>query len=496
MPEYIKEQEIKSQALYWSPVKQDAMVGHLILDAKFFTQIKDTIKPEWFTTAFSQRIVGVMQAFYNKYGHCPTEPELKECKEFALEEANYREKLYTHIGVCKEYAKDFSLDSLRDELSDWMQSRTFASIHQQAVGAFNAQKPQEAYALLEEGTKKLQHCYFGKSQEVRFDEYTKILSKEETLLGNALTIGLAPLDKIITPQCTSGSLLPGETTLIVAPFNIGKTTTLITIACHNIKAKKPVLFLVHEDRAENIYKKVWCNLLNVSSTALMSMYKTPGGCKDMDYILKNILTPYFHYEHLVKAGNTVEEVVASIRRLQEERIRKFGEGFAMICDDYPFVLGSSKHFNTTREKHEYVFNQFVDLALELNLHVVAAQQTNREGAKINRNIQNKMISPRLITAEDAGESIAPAQRASTILTVNRDTAAMRENRITFYLCKGRQGAVGYAFVCKSHYNHYITHGDTLGCTWYHGDSPMNEKIAQFLEQYKGQEIPQKEYAYP
>jgi hypothetical protein len=125
----------------------------------------------------------------------------------------------------------------------------------------------------------------------------------------------------------------------------------------------------------------------------------------------------------------------------------------------------------------------VQLALELDCHVIAAVQTNRQGSISNRDDE------RLLTMEDVAESWGVMTAATNVLTLNRDQHAAMNQRLTFYVAKSRSSEVGRAIVAKTDYAKCITHDDDLGGTWYRGSNTMADRIDDLLAKYNGKPIP-------
>jgi hypothetical protein len=283
-------------------------------------------------------------------------------------------------------------------------------------------------------------------------------------------------------------LLPGDTSIILAPTNVGKTTAMITIAAKNILRMKHVLFLFHEGRASDIQLKVWCNLLKVSQLELMEKYKSSP---DMVERLAKILSKHLTLVPVFKPGLTVEEVEAVIERKWQEHRDKYGQGFDMIVDDYPAKLTTAAAKNggfQWRNMQQYVYNYFVQIALTKHTHVLGAIQTNREGSKINKGAKDA-ADHRLITLEDVNETFGPMQDVANVASLNRSPLAEQRERATWLICKSRSSKVNLAVACKTDFGHACVHGDDLGATWYHGTSPMEDKIDNLLLQYRGGEVP-------
>jgi hypothetical protein len=480
--------------LPFSEVKQLALLGHLLVNERFFVQARTKVDPAWFLDPLAAKVLNAKIRFYETYNRIPSMAELKEYPVVLTEETAVRNKMYSTMTQAQHQTQFFGLDALAPELSDWLRARLYAKHIDRSAKLFNAQKLQEAYTEIREVNRQIDDIKFDDEHEVRFEDYVTFFEQQEQAKQDCLTFGISHVDRLLLPDGVNGSLLRGDTTLLLAPTNIGKTSTMITVAIHNVVLGKSVLFLTHEGRPEDIQEKFWCSILGVPRATLYEWYKDPAGQKVMNKKLSSLsrLT-YIPYN---KAGATIEDVEAIIRRKQEERIAKTGKGYDLLVCDYPSKLTTTqaKHGNLQfRHIETYVYNIFVQLALEYKFHSLLAIQTNREGSKKNRGHKNKWADTgeafRLLSMEDVAESWGPMTIATNVISINRDERAQANGRLTFYICKSRSSEVGWAVVCRSDYSKCITHSNTLGGMFYRSSHTLSEKIDEFLMQFENQCIP-------
>jgi hypothetical protein len=191
-----------------------------------------------------------------------------------------------------------------------------------------------------------------------------------------------------------------------------------------------------------------------------------------------------------KTGITVEEVVSVIHSHQNRRRALTGKGYDLLIVDYPAICTTETAKGgqwAPRAILDYVYRQFVQLAGEEKFHAVLAAQSNREGAKVNRNYDGD--DNRLLTPEDISEAYGPTMSATNIFTLNRDPRAQQANRMTWYLCKSRSGSVGWAVCCRTDFTKALTHSPELACTAWNGNHAMPDKIEKYLQQYNQLDIP-------
>ena len=463
--------------LNWDKDKQYAVLGHLMTDDKFFLRTRGKINPKWFLDSYSTRILNMMIDFYNKWNRAPTLGEIKEYKEFRIEETVWYNNFTAHIAKCIYNRSLFPVDHLQEELSDWTKARIFHTAVAQSVPLFNAEKPQLAYSEMERAVKEIRETNFGKDVSVDFSDYHMLFDPSHSEYTGACGFGLKCMDKLIAPDSNDGALALGDETVLLAPSNQGKTSAMITIAMYNIRRFKPVLFIVHEGREDDLMRKIWCSLLNKSKSDLMKMYQVDDQRRLLEDAVGRYFKRFFAFLPLYRPGITVEEVVGIIKQKQEERKAIFGAGYSLVVDDYPAKLGTeqSKAGWQVRHIHEHVYDYMQRAALDEKFHLLTAIQSNRDGSK-----QNRWSKERLLSMEDASESWGPMTSAVNVITLNRDPIAAANHRLTYYLCKSRSGETGWAVVCRTNYANCVTHSDKLGARYYQSASTLANKIDDLL----------------
>lgn len=479
----------ESISLPFEKNKQLAMLGHLLRNDQFFTHCMDKIQPSWFVNPFAQKVYSARCEFFRQFRRCPSIEELRNLNKFMVEEQGVITNIYNVINFASIHCQEYGLDALAAELTIWMHSQIFSKAIKASARMFNSRKPTDAYHIMQAAMQEIGTTTFNDDKEERFDSYISDLEKSKEDYGNALTFGVNVFDRLLTPKAQGGSLLPGDTSVVLAPTNVGKTTSMITVICANLRRRKRVLFITHEGRPADIKEKIWCCMLGCNSNELMDKYKTPEGRKQIDIALK-FINDNLTYVPMNKAGLLVEDVVAVIRKRQDSLCtRNGGKGYDLLVCDYPAKLQTSQNHSGILQKRnadEIIYNYFVQLGLEHKYHVLVAIQTNREGSKVNK----KQGVDRLLTMEDVQESWGPMTSATNVWTLNRGPKDKIANRMIVHIDKSRSSEVGWSIVCRTDFRNSCTHSDKLGATFYRGESTHQDKLDQYMEQYLNAELPE------
>jgi hypothetical protein len=470
--------------------KQLAILGWLIRDTVFFQHGRIKIDEKWFNDPRAGAVYKAQQKFWKQWGRSPTLDELRSCSAIQAEEPKVRASLLATIESAWAETQNFGLDVIRGELTAWLHARIYREGVERSSQAFNQGRFLEAYSILSERVNEIRTARFDEDLEISFDNPEAWLSESEEQYTDGLTTGLKILDDALVPSGDAkkgGGLFRKDCTIVLAPSNVGKTTTLITMAVHNVIAGKHVLFMTHEGRPSDIREKMLCAFLGMSKPEIFGLYKKPHGIA-LVAAATEYLKKYMTYIPYNRAGMTVEEVIPIIRRRHEERaLLNQGRGYDLLVSDYPAKLSTERarggHL-AKRNLDAVVYDYFVQVALELDFHALLAIQTNRQGSMVNRDDE------RLLTMEDVLESWDVMAMATNVLTLNRDVRAATNKRMTFYVAKSRSSQTGRAVVARTNFAASLSHSNELGGTWYMGTSTLGDQIDQYLLEYKNQRIPE------
>jgi KaiC/GvpD/RAD55 family RecA-like ATPase len=493
-------------------MSQAALLGHLLTDAQFFSQAVNRIQPDWWKNPYHSKLYALLQGFYKATTLFPTYQEFITQKGFDGLDPLEKKALDAALAKCLLVKDTIRLATLKTELTMWLHSKILHDQILKATKAWNTGRFDLAAGYLGAAAEAYKNTRFNDGEAVRFADAGIWLKKTDTDKTNTLTTGLALLDrgllslsdkdkkdrdlaaaKKVAPEPIPGGLQLRDTTVILAPSNAGKTTTLITIARHNVSAARSVLFMTHEGAPEDIRLKMLMAMMGKTRGEILEMYKDPVALRKIEESAK-LLDEGLVYVPFNKAGMKVEDVVPVIRRYQEERASKNGgKGFDLLVSDYPAKLTTemaSKGNMSTRHIQEIVYENYVQLALEYGFHSLLAIQTNREASRVNSGqYDGKDSEHRLLTMEDVAESWGPMTSASNVITLNRSPTAQAMNRITYYVAKCRSSKTGLAVVANSKFDCSLSHSNEMGATAYYGTKTMESTIDTALRSFRDQVIP-------
>ena len=461
----------------------------MILNEDLFKTASPIVKPEWFLEERTRKIYAYLLDYYTTYERFPSSVRaFQSYPKFQDLEPKERSIYASLITGAINETQQYELPAVKKELTEWLHANILITAVDQAMHAYNTKQVTHCYNLMQEAVKKVQTLSFDRGDSIDFLNFKEYLKAEETNRKEALTTGLKVLDRTLLKGTESGGLQKGDMTVIMAPVNRGKSLTMITMACHNVRMGHDVLFMTHEGRPEDIRLKILSNMLKIPIEKIMHLYKTDEGIKLLDDATKRI-DQHLRYVPYNRAGMTIEDVVPVIRSNQNQWQATHDKGFDMLVSDYPAILTSElakKGSLQKRNVDQVIYDNYVQLALEYNFHSLVAIQTNREGSKVSKRTDG---NDRILQSEDVQESFGPIQQATNIITVNRSPWAEANNIITFGVAKCRNNQVGSAVIARSDFACSMSHSEEMGGMHYVGTKLIEEKFNVLFAEWRNQTIP-------
>ena len=261
-----------------------------------------------------------------------------------------------------------------------------------------------------------------------------------------ITTGIPELDKQM-----NGGLARTTTGLLIAGTGVGKTTLMSNMAVMGAILGNNVLYIYFEDKDTDITRKAYSVITNIPTTAF---FKGSEYLNDAVDAVKNVMkenpdireafNSRLKHMRLPNGETTIEELKTKVRSLERKEDWKPD----IIYIDYIGCLQSSSDKKMAIDKEyatlERCMKRLDTFAQEENCAIWVAQQTNRDGAKMdgkNDRMANIQGSYRLV------------QTASAVLYLERNREDQNDyNRANLYLDKCRGGQL------KEWHNIYLNNG--------------------------------------
>ena len=444
---------------------QEAIIGYAITDPDFFKTAAKKLKPTYFSadpklsTIFSQLI-----NVYENYGSpAVSTEELKNQTYFrelkSSEKINYYNTIDRCVGVS---LYKYDLKKMKEDLTGFLRMSIFKEVLSSGASQYknsknDPNKLESTYVWTNNKLSEIKEATFVNESKIdKIGDVLSWLNRREKLMTDAISTGSAALDKLL-----GGGLFKQDNSAIMAPTNTGKSRALFTIARHAIRQGCKVLVITHEDVPDKIKEQFLLGFLGISKDTMRKWV----GDKDKEAIIvgaSQVIDKYLYFMPFNKAGQMfVEDVIDEARRVNEDiKSKNGGRGFDLIIDDYPKKLKMRSRIgnrdNLMRAELAEIYDHFVQLAIELDCHVMVAIQTNRAGLKKSKMIGDDKSG---LGLEDTDEAFGIAQNIANVIALMRTPQDKDRKILRLSVIKSRNGTTDEPLFSRSAYAANILFGD-------------------------------------
>ena len=352
---------------------ENIILENLINNDTYFRAALPFLEEEYFESKSDRTIVKFIKLFAEKHSKAPNQKILSlMVKEYTgFSQSEYEEASETVA----------SLTGI-EENSDWLLERTEKYCKDRALyiaimdsinimeGNKSDLNKEAIPTLLQDALsisfdKSVGHDFYDDA-ESRWDFYHEKLNR-------------VPFHLDIMNKITKGGLPTKSLSVILASTGIGKSLFMCDAAAHNIRDGKNVLYITLEMAEERIAERIDCNLLDCTLDELERIKKP-------DYVSKmSKLKDKACGKLIIKEYPTGGAHVGHFRSLLEELKMKRNFVPDIIYIDYINIC-SSQRYKAGGSNNSYtvikgIAEEIRGLAVEYNVPIMSATQTNRGGAQ-------------------------------------------------------------------------------------------------------------------
>ncbi len=346
-------------------------LSHLVCNEEYARKVLPFIKGDYFSDKIERTIFEEIQKFVEKYKKVPTQTslEIEVSDRGDLNEGDYK-KVIEVIKTLKSTEVDF--DWLVDTTEKFCKDKAVYNAIVEGIGIIEGKdRNRDAGAIPSILTDALAvgfdnrvgHDYMLDSDS-RFDFYHKVEEK-------------IPFDLEFFNKITKGGLPPKTLNIALAGTGVGKSLFMCHMAANCLSQGKNVLYITLEMAEERIAERIDANLMNISIEDLYDLPKQMFDDKITE--IKKKTTGKL----IIKEYPTASAHSAHFRGLIKELAIKKTFKPDIIFIDYLNICASSR-FKGATNVNSYMYIKSIaeelrGLAVETNLPIMSATQTNRTG---------------------------------------------------------------------------------------------------------------------
>lgn len=407
---------------------ESKILGSLLHDDEYLNKVLPYIKPEYFDSLEDREILKAISKYVDAYAGSMPSPDIVE----HIIETDAKTLSDESFKSIQDKLKGFS--SVDPSQRDWLVDETEKFCQQAAI--FNAIRT--GVSILDGDEKKLDvgsipdllndalavsfdthvgHDYFENASE-RFDSYVQ---KEHKI----------PFDLDILNDITDDGIGRKTLSILMAPTGVGKSLFMCHMAAANLMHGKNVLYITMEMSEERISERIDANILNIDIKQLKSLSKE-GFLKRIERAKTRTAGKL-----VVKEYPTSTAGAGHFRHLIRELKQKKGFVPDIIYIDYLNICMSTRLRSMSSNVNSYTYVKAIaeeirGLAVEHDLPIVSATQTNREG-----------FSNGDMDLTNTSESIGLPQTCDLMLGIMSIQELENQGQILVKQLKNRYGDLNY-----------------------------------------------------
>jgi len=436
---------------------QNGIVKLMLTDQNFSSKCLNHLSPEYFENKYLSWIFSRMRHHNDTYGNPPSGQyiwdQIKNIKE--EEQASYKASFK---NIAKTNLQDDAY--LRDELTQFIQTREFKKMHQTEAELFNSGKYKEAFDYVSDYILKIKTISFNDSDFIQRKDMDKILVDARESITNHIPTGITAIDKAL-----NGGLPKQSVTTVLGAWNVGKSIVGINLVYYAAMAGKKVLYIFHEGRKSQVVLRFLSRISGISYNNIMAgvYLEDPIQVKKIEDA-KTFIEEYIRIREMRQVGVSIEDVCAYAKATMDEW------HFDELLDDYgQKLITGKKGFKELRHIQGHIWHTFDLLSAELDIAIVTFGQLNRDHVKINRG------GGQIVRSEGVSECSAIAMVSETILTINKSPHDEEENKLIICLDKCRDSRAGLLVGCNTNFANMRAYDPRLGFSNEGWDIPTKER---------------------
>ena len=365
----------------------------LVSNEEYARKVLPFIKKDYFSDRIERTIFEEITKFVEKYKKIPTQTslEIEVQNRKDLNETDF-EKVISVVKTLKT-DENVNFDWLVDTTEQFCKDKAVYNAIVEGIQIIDGKdKSRNADAIPNILTEALAvgfdntvgHDYLLDSDS-RYDYYHKVEEK-------------IPFDLEFFNKITKGGLPPKTLNIVLAGTGVGKSLFMCHVSANCLTQGKNVLYITLEMAEERVAERIDANLMNIS---MEDLYDLPKRMYD-DKIQK--ITKSTTGKLIVKEYPTASAHSGHFRGLIKELALKKSFKPDIIFIDYLNICASSR-FKGATSVNSYMYIKAIaeelrGLAVEINVPVMSATQTNRAGYCLDLSTKVKTENKGIVKLKD------------------------------------------------------------------------------------------------
>lgn len=401
------------------------ILKQLTNDYSYASSVINYLNVEYFDKDY-QTVFKVCHDYISNYSTCPSIDALDvELENVKITEEDYKKSKKIISVIDDLNKKNHPIDKkwMMKQTEDFCKSKAYYQASLKIVQSIDSHEDQgAAIKAIEEAANFSFDSNLGLNYRDTFNKRYELYTAD----AKRVPFGIKELDII-----TNGGIFGKSLFLLLGPTGHGKTLIMSSMIANNLRDGLKVACYTFEMGDYRIAERIDANLLNID----ISTWKTIGQesfLKKAESMLDKVKGELYIKEWPAGSAHS-----GHIKKNLYDLKKKHGFIPDIVYVDYINIMGS-QHLKASAKQDTYIFMTSVAeelraVAQELDIPIVSACQTNREGQS-NSNITLKQV----------GDSHGLSKTADYILSFTRiDDDDTMKNKLFFKQLKNRYNSVTY-----------------------------------------------------
>jgi replicative DNA helicase len=396
---------------------QEQIFQGLLTDHAWATQVIEVMKADYFDLKYLAFLTDRYFKHFEKYKCFPTMQLLVSIVKEDLKagpDAILKDQIIDFLTRMRANPDVGDLGYVKEKTLDFCKRQAFREALEKAVEMVATDKFESVVDLMKHAVS------VGMPNTVGHDFLEDAEARFVKINRNPCPTGL---DVIDGKDILRGGLGRGELGVVVAATGVGKSHWLVAMGAHALKLGKNVVHYTFELTETSVGLRYDSNLCGISSSDVPDR---------KDEVLKT-------YETMELGRLIIKEYptgAATVQTLRSHIEKLSLKGFipSLIIIDYADIMRSSRTFDSLRHELKLVYEELRNLAMELNLPLWTASQSNREGSNAD-----------VVGLENMSEAYGKAMVADVVMSLSRKPSEKADGSGRLFVAKNRAGKDGVLF---------------------------------------------------
>jgi len=400
---------------------QEKIVQSLLTDRLWAEQMSEVIDIDFFDLKYLKFLADRYFKYHGKYKDFPTLPLLVSIIRDDLKTGNdtvLRDQIIDYLQRIRHNPDMGDLEYVKDKALDFCRKQAFKGALEQAVDLIQTDKFDSVMDLMRHALS------VGTTPSIGHDLFEDMDARFTRISRHPVATGIDVLDQ---KGVLNGGLGRGEIGVITAPTGVGKSHMLVNLGAAAVKKGKNVVHYTFELTENSTGLRYDSNICMIPSNEVPERSdEVKEAYEGMENLGRLMIKEY------PTGTATVQTLRSHIEKLS---LKGFVPDLLVI--DYADIMRSSRQYESMRHELKKVYEDLRNLAMEKNLPIWTASQSNRESATSD-----------IVGLESMAESYGKAQVADVVISISRKPVEKASGMGRLFVAKNRAGRDGIVFPVK------------------------------------------------